>query len=258
MPESFQSPALQQAFGRGGRLRFDQPIYFRRPSVSRNGRALEHAGWIVVGSFTNRSHMELRGFESLYQKYGFLPQMDPEMKEMDGSPAPLRSMWYPILANGGANEFPLEQIMAFRWFEKKGLEEVFGWGNAPEPQKLFPQLQQIKGPIVKYRCPDCAEPKREFVDPGGTAALAKHLRIVHEWSRQEMNAWGDRHGISFSEVYGDPRSTVVFDNTVETVREALKCEDCDFVVSPESKNPASSLRMHRMNAHKPLQVETVG
>lgn len=257
MPDKYQSPALQQAFGRGGKLKYDQPIYFRRPATNRAGRPLEHAGWIVVGSFTNRSHMEFRGFEALFQKYGFLPQNDPEIKDYDGNPAPLRSIWYPILTHpDGPKEFPLDQVMSNRWFEKAGLEQVFGWGNAPEPQRLFPQLGQIKEKIIKYRCPDCAEPKREFVDPGGPSALAKHLRIIHEWSRQEMNAWGDRHGINFSEVYGDPRSEVVFNMEPEAQR--LSCDICEYVVPEDSQKPAASLRMHKMNAHKPVEVETVG
>lgn len=256
MAEAFTSPALRQAF-RGGRLKYDQAIYYRRPSATRNGRPVEEAGWLVTGSFTHRVHYEERGFEPLYPKFGFLPQDDPELLDIDGAKAPLRSKWYPILSHPeGPKEFPLDQVLSNRWFEMQGLENVFGYGSAPDPASLFPQLRN-SGTITKYRCPDCAEPKREFIDPSGQSALGKHLRIVHDWNRTELDSWGAKYGIDFKEVYGDPRSKVVVTTSSPTA-EQLACDDCDYVVPADSKKPDAALRMHKMSAHKPVAVETIG
>ena len=114
------------------RGKFDKAMYYRRPKVDRGGNPMENPGWIVVDSRGQLEQFQIRGFEPLFE-YGVIPNMDPELRDEDGQPAPLRSPWYPILAHPkGPSEFPVEQVATYRWYIPR---------ECPNPKAKFPQLQ---------------------------------------------------------------------------------------------------------------------
>lgn len=226
--------------GQAKRGKYDKAAYFRRPDIG------QYANWIVTGSYTHREAKEVRGFV-LLRKYGFIPNVDPILKDDDGNPAPLRSPWYPILAHpDGPAEFPLSQIATFRWYIPE---------ECPHPGARFPQLGGHK--VTHYPCPECDRPPFFALDGlGGVEHLARHLRLIHDWDRPSLMKYGEKVGLDFDVVYGDLKKTYDFDApTVEST--PLSCDECNFVVRDDSKNAAASLRFHKQSAHKPLEVETV-
>ena len=222
------------------RGKFDKAMYFRRPQTT-----VQRKGWIVTASRTHRDTYELMGFEPL-MKYGVLPNDDPELRNEEGKPVPLRSPWYPILTHpDGPKEFPVAQVMTFRWYVPE---------ECPNPKAKFPQLQGHK--VTHYPCPECERPAFIAIDGlGGIEHLARHLRIVHDWDRPSLMKYGEKVGLDFDVVYGDLKKT--YDFSLESEVEVLSCDECDFVVREDSKDKQASLRFHKMKAHKPLEVETV-
>lgn len=244
MQQIESSKAQYSLRGRGGK--YDRAMYYRRPSVDRVGRPLEQAGWIVIGSRTHQENMQLRGFEPLHQ-FGYIPSADPELRDDDGKPAPLRSPWYPILAHpDGPKVFPAEQVLTFRWYNAD---------ECPNPNAKFPQLGGHK--VTRYPCPECTRIFDGIDDMGvGIRGLATHLRLMHRWDRPSTLEYGKQVGIDFNVVYGDLKET--FEFSAEGSEDVLSCDECDYVVTGDSKNPKASLRMHKMSAHKPLEVSSVG
>lgn len=244
--QEYQSTALGGALrGRGGK--YDRAMYYKRPETSRSGQKLEHAGWVVIGSRTHMENMMVRGFTPLLD-YGYIPYVDPELKDDDGQPAPLRSPWYPILAHPkGPSEFPAEQVLTLRWYVP---------AECPNPKAVFPQLKGHK--VTNYPCPECSRHFAGIDDLGvGIRGLATHLRLRHDWDRPSMLAYGERVGIDFNVVYGDLKQVFEFAGG-EAGGELYSCDECDYVAPADSKRPEASLRMHRMNAHKELEVTNVG
>lgn len=172
----------------------DQIIYYRRP------RKGENAGWITWGDSVSGSKLRdyvRRGFEPLMQ-YGTINSAHRNASAFGTKSSPAQSgwsneryIWEQILtAEGGPEEFPVAQIIAFRWYRPE---------NCPVPDAVFPQLRGVK--IKEYRCPECR--RAPFVDvdgAGGVTGLANHLRITHDWDRVSLNAYGDRVGIDFNRV----------------------------------------------------------
>lgn len=232
--------------GRGGK--YDRAMYYRRPATMRNGTPLEQAGWIVMGSRTNMEQMMLRGFQPLMD-YGYIPSADPELRDDDGTPAPLRSPWYPILAHPkGPSEFPADQVLIFRWYKPE---------ECPNPKAKFPQLSGHK--VTEFPCPECSRTLYGIDDMGhGIRGLARHLRNAHEWDRPSTLAYGQQVGIDFNVVYGDLRKTIEFNADETGSDEVLSCDECEYVAPTDAKYPLKSLRMHKLGAHKPMVVEVVG
>ena len=231
--------------GRGGK--YDRAMYYRRPKTNRGGVPLEQADWIVIGSRTQMEHMMLRGFEPLLN-YGYIPSADPELRDDDGNAAPLRSPWYPILAHPkGPSEFPADQVLTFRWYKPE---------ECPNPKARFPQLSGHK--VTEFPCPECSRIFYGVDDLGkGIRGLATHLRLGHEWNREAMLSYGSQVGIDFNVIYGDLKKTYEFTGNDAGTDEALSCDECDYVAPSDAKYPLKSLRMHKLGAHKPLEVETV-
>jgi hypothetical protein len=242
LPEGMMGQYGQSLRKRG---KFDRAVYYRRPKVDRGGDPMQHPGWITFGSRTQMEHFIGRGFEPLLE-YGVIPANDPVLRDEDGQPAPLRSPWYPILAHPkGPSEFPLDQITTFRWYIPR---------ECPNPEAKFPQLQGHK--VTHYPCPECQRPPFIAVDElGGIVHLARHLRVSHDWDRISLLAYGDRVGIDFNVVYGDLKET--FDFTFGEASEIVGCDECDYIPA-EGKSAQKALRMHKLGAHKPMVVETVG
>ena len=102
-------------------------------------------------------------------------------------------IWRRILEHPeGPSEFPVEQIVTFRWYRPE---------LCPVEGVYFPQLQGKK--VREYRCPDCKRPA--FIDvegevAGGVTSLAQHLRIMHGWDRPSIMIYGEHVGIDFQKI----------------------------------------------------------
>lgn len=216
--------------------KFEKHMYYRRP------RTGEQAGWIVVQG-TNAGRIEdltSRGFEPLF-KYGTIEQWEKKTGRYVSDLGPV-GKWMPLFDAGGAIEFPPDQVMTYRWYRE-----------VPVPGKtageLFPQL---KGHSVKeYQCPACKHhPFLKQDGVGGLNHLAAHLTLAHNWAPEQVIKYGERTGLDFQEIYVHEEKAYSFED--EGAR--LSCDDCDYVVADDSKNPAASLRMHQRSAHKPFEV----
>ena len=138
-------------------------------------------------------------------------------------------------------------MMTLRWYIPE---------ECPNPKAKFPQLGGHK--VTHYPCPEWDRPAFIAVDGlGGIEHLARHLRIVHDWDRPSLMKYGEKVGLDFDVVYGDLKKTYDFSVDAEEP-DALACDECDFVVRPDSKNAEGSLRFHKMKAHKPLEMSSVG
>ena len=176
----------------------DQVIYYRKPD-----KGLE-AGWIVWGdSLSGSKYRDFvkRGFTPL-EKYGTLNNIQRTLRAFGSKVAPPAVefteanplagqlwIWEQILTHpDGPAEFPVEQVIAYRWYRPE---------NCPVACS-FPQIKGLK--IQEYRCPErCGRPPFVGVDGvGGVTGLANHLRIMHEWDRTNIMAYGDRVGIDFN------------------------------------------------------------
>lgn len=178
----------------------DQVVYYKRPSTGAN------PGWIIWGDSVSGSKLRdylRRGYQPLMQ-YGVINSSYRDnaafgSKTRPGEPGwtTERYLWEQILtAPGGPEEFPIEQIVAFRWYRPE---------NCPVPDTVFPQLKGVK--IREYRCPECNHaPFVEVAGAGGVTGLSNHLRIAHGWDRVSLNAYGERVGIDFNrpDVYDAP------------------------------------------------------
>ncbi len=219
----------------------ERVIYYRKSG------GLED-GWITHGDSESgtklRDHL-IRGFQPL-MKYGVITGfLDRDQKEPD--PA---SIWGPILRHpDGPAEFPVEQIVAYRWHV-----------DPPIPGVRFPQLQGMK--VTQYQCPACSrapfgELKRgEEVVLSAIKDLGNHLTIMHKWDRLALLRWGDRVGIDFDSV--DARQVIPYDyeeagpeieDVVVETKASSDCPKCDWKQRVGVKRPDVALRGHTQAAH---------
>ena len=183
-----------QSMANPGRNLGDQVIYYRRPLVDRHGNKAENAGWIVWGDSTSGTKLRdysIRGFTPIFN-YGAVNSTANIKYAEEHGIAPINWPWIPILRHpDGPAEFPLDQVLSMRWYRPE---------NCPVPDVSWPQLKGVK--IKEYRCPECNRPA--FVDNasgvGAVYGLGTHLRIMHEWDRVSLMAYGDRIGIDFNAV----------------------------------------------------------
>lgn len=150
----------------------ERAMYYRKPPKG------NEAGWIVVNGTNPERQQGLfsKGCVPL-QQYGFV---DPQSVEHED---PSYRQWAQILrAPGGPEEFPVEQLIAFRWYDP----EV-----CPVPGVRFPQLDGVA--IQRVWCPEC-----ETVYFHKPNHLARHLRVMHDYDRAEIIAVGQELGISFA------------------------------------------------------------
>lgn len=179
------------------------------------------AGWIVVqGTNAERQNgLFMKGMVPLHQ-YGIVNPQAVEPPDPDANSAQAYRHWAQILtAPGGPEEFPVSQLMEYRWYDQR---------YCPVPGVRFPQLEGAK--ISKFWCPEC-----ESVYFHRAIHLARHLRSSHEWDRAEIAAYGDEAGISFTkEAVGDRA-------TVETVEYAMP----EVIVEPELPMPQMDVEEFR-------------
>lgn len=207
----------------------DEVIYFRRPFLTRDGEPAENAGWITWAdslSGTKLRDYEVRGFTPL-RKYGQfnkearLNRTIEKAQDENWTPRQFQSewLWGAILRHpDGPAEFPLEQILALRWYERENcpLRDV-------DPVKLFPQLNGHR--IKKHRCPQCRRTFAEVDGKGAGEPFANHLRIMHDYDMTNILAYGEKIGLDFTgiEYGGDEAEELVFG---EPAAEELVCEEC--------------------------------
>lgn len=183
----------------------DEIIYYRRPRFTRDGEPAENAGWITWAdslSGTKRRDYETRGWVALTQ-YGKINSQQRENalanriengEQMTPRQYSAEYIWGAILRHpDGPAEFPLDQILALRWYEARNcpIKDV-------EPAQLFPQL---KGHRIKhYPCPQCNRSFAEVDGSGAAKSFANHLRIMHDWDMANILNYGKEVGIDFAKV----------------------------------------------------------
>lgn len=187
--------AAQEMLTRGGRPRSERVCYYRTPKHTVSGDRHVQAGWI--GWDQTQQNIQLqkigRGYIPL-PKYGFIEEKKRE--DAPDGPFELYGPWGPLLADpDGMRELPAEQIIAYHWYDEMKLKASLN-GRIPPTLRtrdgmvMWPQL---KGMSLKiYVCPECAN--KSFNEP---IHLARHLRIWHDYDRQDIIAFGREHGVDF-------------------------------------------------------------
>ena len=213
-------------------------------------------GWIITGPVwpSYRADMEYKDNVFL-AKYGvFLYDMPGNKTVFDVNGrnfSPVTEPWRQIFQKGGAKEFPLDQIIAFRWHIRPPYREV-----------KFPQLAQVE--IHNFFCPECDKGIFSAVRrPDAVDQLRIHLTSRfndnHSYRPDDLKALGEEYGINFFE----PRqgmNRVTRSNLIDapdgpdldlvpgaddlTPNDALTCPECSF----EAKSAIglnSHMRSHR-------------
>jgi hypothetical protein len=246
-----------QAWADSGNSRNEVVIYYRRKN-----------GWITRGPTQPAKQviMMRKGCTPLAQ-YGQIIHSE--------------DTWGPILRNGGAHEFPVEQVLTYRWYRKDMLPDlrpIVQQGRdfvrqGTQPSVHFPQLAGVK--IVEYPCPEPCN--RSFHSP---LHLGGHLRVMHEYDRSEILKYGEAMGIDFTKVPGG-KAIVAYDGSEaaeaaqevvadaeepvfatvsaetpateeikqEVETEPISCPDCDWQSKPDAAKPEVALNMHRRHRH---------
>lgn len=156
----------------------ERAMYYRKPPGGVEG------GWIIVAG-TNPERQQglfMKGIVPL-QRYGFVDPQSARGPDGETHPDPSYRQWAKLLlAPGGAGEFPVDQLVAYRWYDP---------AICPVPTARFPQLEGIQ--VTKFWCPECDD-----VYYHKATHLGRHLRIIHEYDRAEIIAYGHEAGISFA------------------------------------------------------------
>ena len=131
--------------------------YYRKPN-----------GWIVTAPVwaTFRADMEYKGFQFLPQYGAFTIDQPWGNPNKDARGQPFNSAtepWRIIFQKGGAKEFPVEQIIAFRWHI-----------NSPYGEVKFPQLDGVE--VHDLWCPECEDVVfSATTERGAVDQLRRHL-----------------------------------------------------------------------------------
>ena len=161
--------------------KWEKVIYYRSPEFIFNGEPYEQANWICWGDSQNLklADMVRRGFQPLEQFGKIASSEDP---------------WRAILSHPrGPALFPLDQILAYRWYRLEALRH--DWPSIPAgmtPGRLFPQLREAQ--VTEFGCPNCRN--RVFLEPRG---LFQHMHVHHNYKPEDIFAWGKQMGVDFSD-----------------------------------------------------------
>lgn len=229
------------ATNRSGAADGDEIIYYRKPD-----KGLE-ANWITYGdsaSGTKLRDKERLGFQPLW-KYGLINSQQNDLRAFGDKSHSAESeydtnqyIWGNILSHPeGPAEFPVDQLIAFRWHIPQ---------NCPVPEAYFPQLVGKK--ITQYTCPErCGRPPFVAVDGfGGISTLRSHLRVMHDWSQVELQAYGERVGIDFTKA--DVAEFSVQDVSYGAATETLSCAKC----GEEFKGGMAAARLAKHEKNHPV------
>ena len=217
--------------------------YWRRPDN----------GWITVAAafMPNREHYESKGMVYLSQYGQFKPggpedTVGPDVDDKGNPWNPAAEPWKRILQRGGAKEFPLEQIIAFRWHVAppyKGID--------------FPQLHGAD--ITDYQCPECDRGVYSSQNPQEAARLLRvHLTSgindQHRYRIEDLSALGRECGIDFgarrvgrrpvvASALSMPEEPDLEPGTLRVLAD-FKCDWCDWAPLATNKSPANARRFH--------------
>ena len=163
-------------------------MYYKKPP-----KGVE-AGWVVING-TNPERQQglfMKGFVPL-QQYGFVSPQDVTPPDPESPTAQAYCTWSTILLKpGGPEEFPVEQLIAYRWYDPS---------VCPVPSARFPQLVGAK--ITRVWCEECTT-----VYYHKPTHLARHLRTVHHYDRADVRAYGEQYGINFARELDGPSRSV--------------------------------------------------
>lgn len=228
------------------------------PGKGLHGYYRKTNGWVVVASTTpsNRSDYEYKGFTQLPQ-YGQFKNgtNEPRAKQYEtdarGTPwNPAVEPWRMIMQRDGAKEFPVDQIIAFRWHL-----------NPPYKEVTFPQLEGVA--ITNYPCPECD--KGIFSSTNSLEAaeqLRTHLTSAingrHSYSPTDLRELGGELEIDFSsarvgrvqEVKEQMAASLGASEMTATTRLTCEEEDCNYLTPEGSQSPEDTLQRHSNQKHK--------
>lgn len=216
-----------QMYAGGAQRRNPDVIYYRNKK-----------GWITWGDTQASKQLDMirKGCTPL-PKYGNITYSE--------------DLWGPILRHpDGPAEFPLEQVLTYRWYNPKRLPdlrriETISQGKTSEyvrvgeqPKIKFPQLKGVS--ITEYPCPENCSRGGEDLNYHNPLHLGTHLRVAHEYDRSEILKYGAEMGIDFSKVPGGKQLVSFdFDDDVdETVAEVEA--DAEFTIAVvDAQHPAT-------------------
>ena len=174
----------------GGEIKVDEGgvggypwMYWRRPV--RPGDPL--SGWITIGpgGATPRGARDT-GSYNLYLKKGF----QPITKYGYINPPSSEKGWYDfihLIRQGGAHEFPVSQILAYRWHI-----------HPPVPGVKFPQLEEVADAIQHAVCPQCDFDVWAPPDDASIGnRLFEHLWQVHGFDPEDAEEFVHKQGFTY-------------------------------------------------------------
>ncbi len=225
------------------------------PGRGKHGYYRKTNGWVVVAATTpsNRSDYEYKGFTFLARYGEFIngtgiPRADQNERDARGTPwNPAVEPWRLIFQKDGAKEFPVDQIIAYRWHIRPPYREV-----------KFPQLQGRE--ITNYGCPECTKGVFASENPAEAAIMLRtHLTSAisdsHKYTATDLKTLGTEWEIDFeSQRLGrrhvtieDAPSIEEADKVVElTVAEKdYKCQNCGYEPTEGNSRPWLALRNHK-------------
>lgn len=151
-------------------------------------------GWIVTAPIwhTFRADMEYKGCEFLPRYGAFTIDQPWGTPNKDATGARFNSAlepWRIIFQKGGAKEFPVEQVIAFRWHI-----------NSPYAEVKFPQLEGVE--VHDLWCPECESVVFSALsERGAVDQLRRHLTSgkdnAHSYKPGDLMALGEQWKMDF-------------------------------------------------------------
>ena len=227
-------------------------------------------GWVITAPVwpTYKADMEYKGLTYLPQYGTFIMTGPGGLRTKDAKGYlwnPADEPWRNILQLGGAKEFPISQIVAFRWHIRQ-----------PYREAKFEQLEGVD--IVDYQCPECE--KVGFFSSADKSEAAEMLRTHlisginsrHNYTMVDLRELGKEYEIDFAirrRIHKPTNVSIIKQTVIELPvedkwepievvgQEEYRCSECGWMPLP-NKVPvqaAAALRMHKRHCKgKPVEV----
>lgn len=168
--------------------------------------------------------------------------------------------WMQIFQLHGEKEFPLSQIIAFRWHIRPPYRGI-----------VFPQLVGVE--VTDYQCPECEKGLFSAINPREAARqLRVHLTSAineqHKYTPRDIRELGEDWGINFETrrvrggaVRTEPveeleATSVMVEDLSEPgsiYNEAFRCEKCNaWAPLITVKQASNALRLHQRHCKGPV------